>query len=164
MRSTFPVDPTVCVAEQRISTTGKGGVRLGSQNQSVSSNCLRSLPGEDGCRPPVRLVRGARTRILWAAENARVVFEGELDLTDVAAIRAKLIKMLADDVAEVVIDLRKVGFVDLTVAQAFIDAAVHATRQGAEFSIVEPPRSLVLILEALGVVIDQQPIAPHRSA
>jgi anti-anti-sigma factor len=69
--------------------------------------------------------------------------EGDVDLSNVATVRARLLAALGDDVDSLVVDLTDAGYVDSTGVRLLFDMAERFARSGQRVRTVIPADALV---------------------
>jgi len=87
-----------------------------------------------------------------------ILLSGELDLASAETVQALLLEQLeADGVAEVLVDLADVGFLDSTTLGVLIKALNFAEELGRGFRVVNPspPAQRILALTGLDVTLTQ---------
>lgn len=80
-----------------------------------------------------------------------VAVTGEVDVSNAARLREALDARLADHVAELVVDLSEVSYIDSTGIGVLVGTAHRAEEQGARFEVARPQKNVARVLGLLGV-------------
>jgi anti-anti-sigma factor len=91
---------------------------------------------------------------LRVARNGRSVHlapAGELDIATTPELEQALAEATADAVAEIVLDLRELTFMDSTGLRALAQANSRAGESGISLSIIRGPRQIERVLEISGL-------------
>lgn len=83
-------------------------------------------------------------------EIVRVIATGELDLAGAGELRERLDELRAVGFEHVVLDLRRLTFMDLTGAHVILDANAAARRGGATFELIAGPEPVQRLLDMVG--------------
>ncbi|HEX4777738.1 MAG TPA: STAS domain-containing protein [Acidimicrobiia bacterium] len=89
---------------------------------------------------------------------------GDVDLSNVATVRARLLGALGDDVESLVVDLSDAGYVDSTGVRLLFDMAERFARNGQRVRTVIPEDALVrrvALLTNLDQVVDLYDTVPE---
>lgn len=92
---------------------------------------------------------------------------GDVDLSNVATVRARLVAALGDDVDALVVDLSDAGYVDSTGVRLLFDMAERFARNGQRVRTVIPADALVrrvASLTNLDQVVDLYDSVPQALA
>jgi anti-anti-sigma factor len=82
---------------------------------------------------------------------AVITVSGELDLASSAALEEEVARVTRSDVAQVVIDLRELEFMDSTGLSTLVKAHQRAEDAGKEFGLVRGPQQVQRLLSLTGV-------------
>jgi anti-sigma B factor antagonist len=101
------------------------------------------------CRTSREVPCAAGTAILWFGEDGpgRVRLVGELDLSSVGEVEARLVAMEGD----LELDCSGLTFIDASGIRVFVAVYDACVRRGARLVIVNPSRCVVRLLELTGV-------------
>jgi hypothetical protein len=114
-------------------------------NNSEAGTLLALLARADEAVPS----RG-RSWTMWSSSGvATVILAGEFDRVDCDSFGHLMVGVLAERPIEVVLDLRRVTFVDLGFVEAMLEAVDAGRAQAAGCRILHPPRSFSLIVSVL---------------
>jgi anti-anti-sigma factor len=80
-----------------------------------------------------------------------VALEGELDFSNVDAVRAALDELRAVGWQTIVVDLRELTFIDSTGLSLLLEADHAARRQGTTLAIVDGSPAVARVLELVGL-------------
>ena len=90
-------------------------------------------------------------RVVRNGRATHIVPCGELDIATTPELEQALADAAADGVAEVVLDLRHLTFMDSTGLRALAQANTRADASGITLSIVRGPRQIDRVLEISGL-------------
>jgi anti-sigma B factor antagonist len=80
-------------------------------------------------------------------DTIRVVPVGELDLATVPLLRDELERLLVDGFKSVVIDLRRLDFMDSSGLRLLLEANGHARNDGWELALIQGPEAVRRVFE-----------------
>lgn len=95
--------------------------------------------------------------VVPVSEEVRLQAIGELDLAATPTLRDRVGELLAAGFRQLVIDLRRVTFIDLTGVRLLLKLAQDASADGWRLSLIQPDGQVHQILTLTGV-LDQLPI------
>jgi len=106
--------------------------------------------GESGCGTEVD---GTAEVSVYQAVGAVIVqVSGEIDLVNVATLRAALDAAVVSGSRRVLVDLAAVSFLDVTAARALVAAAATITRDDRrQFTVLNPSDLALRVLTATGL-------------
>jgi anti-sigma B factor antagonist len=81
---------------------------------------------------------------------ASIALCGELDMATVPILEHHLAQFESDGVAEIVLDLRGLTFMDSTAVHAFLDARDRAKTSGRRLTLIEPSPHARRVFELTG--------------
>jgi anti-anti-sigma factor len=90
-------------------------------------------------------------RIRPDRERVIVALDGELDFSNVDAVRAALEELRTSGWRSIVVDLRELTFIDSTGLSLLLEADHVARRQGAALAIVDGSPAVARLLELVGL-------------
>jgi anti-sigma B factor antagonist len=88
-----------------------------------------------------------RVEIEPERDCVRVIPHGELDLATVAALQAQVDELRSDGIAAIVLDLRRLSFMDSTGLRLLLTLDAAARSDGFDFSIVDGEGPVRRLLE-----------------
>jgi anti-sigma B factor antagonist len=93
-------------------------------------------------------------RILREHDDERIVIQldGELDMATAAPVREELQHALAGDCSGILLDLRRLGFLDSTGIHALVEAHERCTGSGRSFQILLAPGHVHRVLQVSGML------------
>jgi anti-anti-sigma factor len=100
----------------------------------------------DGASPPA-----FRVDVRPERDVVRVCPVGEIDLDTVGAVHAQLDELTAAGFKRVILDLRKVTFLDSSVMHLALEAQAASRADGWEFGIIEGPANVQRAFELAGL-------------
>jgi anti-anti-sigma factor len=107
----------------------------------LSVTALGSTPGSDLLRIE-----------LWAERDAVCVAPaGEIDLSTVTAVDDQLQRLLESGARNLVLDLRRVSFMDLSGLRLILQWNEHADDHGFAFAVIQGPPPVARVFELCGV-------------
>lgn len=83
--------------------------------------------------------------------GARVVIEGEVDVSNATEFTNALDAVLEDKAPVIDVDLEAVPYIDSTGIGVLVAAAHRATEMGSEFTVSHPQPNVLRVLTLLGV-------------
>lgn len=83
--------------------------------------------------------------------GARVVIEGEVDVSNATEFTNALDAVLEDKAPVIDVDLEAVPYIDSTGIGVLVAAAHRATEMGSEFTVSHPRPNVLRVLTLLGV-------------
>jgi len=83
-------------------------------------------------------------------DSVRVVPVGELDVDTAAAVEEHLREVLDSGFSEVVLDLRRLTFMDSTGLHLIFKADARAERDGTSFVVIPGPRAIQRLFDLTG--------------
>ena len=83
--------------------------------------------------------------------SSTVLVSGEVDVSNAPRLREALDERLADHVAELVVDLSEVSYIDSTGIGVLVGTAHRAEEQNTRFEVARPQRNVARVLGLLGV-------------
>ena len=83
--------------------------------------------------------------------GARVVIEGEVDVSNATELTSALDAVLEDKAPVIDVDLEAVPYIDSTGIGVLVAAAHRATEMGSEFTVSHPQPNVLRVLTLLGV-------------
>jgi anti-anti-sigma factor len=94
-------------------------------------------------------------RIVRNGDRTQIVPCGELDIATAPQLERAIAEATADAVAELVLDLRQLTFMDSTGLRALAQANVNAEAAGTSLAIWRGPRPMerVVVFSGLGAVL-----------
>ena len=84
-------------------------------------------------------------------DAAKVLVEGEVDVSNADQLRSAVDAALAGSAPEVTIDLAQVPYIDSTGIGVLVGAATRAQEAGVAFSVAHPQANVKRVLGLLGV-------------
>lgn len=87
-------------------------------------------------------------------DTARVLVEGEVDVSNADELRDAVDAALALDAPEVTVDLSQVPYIDSTGIGVLVGAAHRATEAGKKLVVSSPQKNVARVLGLLGVADD----------
>lgn len=87
-------------------------------------------------------------------DGARVLVEGEVDVSNADELRDAVDSALALDAPEVTVDLSQVPYIDSTGIGVLVGAAHRATDAGKKLVVASPQKNVARVLGLLGVADD----------
>jgi len=90
-------------------------------------------------------------RVVRDDGSAHIAPVGELDIATTPELEQALAHATADAVAEIVLDLRELTFMDSTGLRALAQANAAAEQSGVALSIIRGPRQIDRVLEISGL-------------
>lgn len=87
-------------------------------------------------------------------DAARVLVEGEVDVSNADELRDAVDSALAHDAAEVTVDLSQVPYIDSTGIGVLVGAAHRAADAGKKLVVASPQKNVARVLGLLGVADD----------
>lgn len=118
----------------------------------------------NSARSPAHAVGRGESPHLVSFDPGRTVLwlRGEHDIATVAALSDTLARVIAADDADVVVDLRRVSFIDAATIGALVDGRMTLARMGRRFALRSPSTCAmdVLILCELADLVEAAPGAP----
>jgi anti-sigma B factor antagonist len=88
-----------------------------------------------------------RVEIEPEREHVRVVPHGELDLVTVGELKAQIDELRSNGIAAIVLDLRRLGFMDSTGLRLLLTVDAAARSDGFDFSIIDAEGPVRRLLE-----------------
>ena len=89
-----------------------------------------------------------------SVDAARVLVEGEVDVSNADELRNAVDAALALDVPEVTVDLSQVPYIDSTGIGVLVGAAHRAADAGKKLVVASPQKNVARVLGLLGVADD----------
>ncbi len=86
-----------------------------------------------------------------SGERSTLVLSGEIDLVAAPDVEAAIRHLCAQRTSRIVLDLRKVTFMDSTGLKAAISAQALCQAQGHEFGVIPGPRQVQTLFEITGL-------------
>ena len=90
-------------------------------------------------------------RVVRQGSSAHIAPCGELDIATTPELEQALADAKADGVAEIVLDLRELSFMDSTGLRALAQANTRAETSGVSLAIIRGPRQIERVLEISGL-------------
>ena len=87
-------------------------------------------------------------------DAARVLVEGEVDVSNADELRDAVDSALAHDAPEVTVDLSQVPYIDSTGIGGLVGAAHRAADAGKKLVVASPQKNVARVLGLLGVADD----------
>lgn len=87
-------------------------------------------------------------------DAARVLVEGEVDVSNADELRDAVDSALAHDAPEVIVDLSQVPYIDSTGIGVLVGAAHRAADAGKKLVVASPQKNVARVLGLLGVADD----------
>lgn len=82
---------------------------------------------------------------------AVIAVSGELDLASSPALEEELERPMTSDAGSVIVDLRRLEFIDSTGLSVLVRARQKAEQQGRRFALVKGPQQIQRLLNLTGV-------------
>ena len=86
-----------------------------------------------------------------AGTSSTVAVSGEVDVSNASRLREAVDERLADHVAELVVDLSEVSYIDSTGIGVLVGTAHRAEEQKVRFEVARPQKNVARVLGLLGV-------------
>jgi anti-sigma B factor antagonist len=86
-----------------------------------------------------------------SGDRHTIVLSGEVDLLAVPALQEAVRELCAERVSEIVLDLRRVTFMDSTGLKATVAAHQLCKRRGCTFSVIPGPTQIQTLFELTGL-------------
>jgi anti-anti-sigma factor len=113
---------------------------------------------------------GFSVEINLQRETAEIIPAGELDLATIGQLQSELEALIDAGFARIVIDLRRVEFLDSTGLHALVSAHARAKHEDWQLAIIPGRRAVQRVFEITGIVeelpfssITDRPSAPEAS-
>ncbi len=90
-------------------------------------------------------------RVVRTGRSMHIAPRGELDIATTPELEQALTEATADSLAEIVLDLRELTFMDSTGLRALAQANAGADKRGVTLSIIRGPRQIDRVLEISGL-------------
>lgn len=87
-------------------------------------------------------------------DAAKVLVEGEVDVSNADQLRSAVDAALAGSAPEVTIDLARVPYIDSTGIGVLVGAAHRAQEAGKQLVVASPQKNVARVLDLLGVADD----------
>lgn len=97
-----------------------------------------------------------------SGERSTLVLSGEIDLLAAPDVEAAIRHLCAQRTSQIVLDLRKVTFMDSTGLKATTSAQALCQAQGHEFGMIPGPRQVQTLFEITGLA-DLLPFEEHQA-
>jgi anti-anti-sigma factor len=107
--------------------------------------------GKDDAHAGATAALGFRVDVTREDDAVRVCPVGELDLSTVDQLRARIDEAMAAGAAHVILDLRKTTFCDSAALHLVVEADMNAARNGTRFAIIAGPPAVQRIFEVTGL-------------
>ncbi len=88
------------------------------------------------------------------AQSAKVLVNGEVDVSNADELRSALDAALADAAGELTVDLSEVPYLDSTGIGVLVGAAHRASDAGKKLVVANPQKNVARVLGLLGVAGD----------
>jgi anti-anti-sigma factor len=141
-----------CFAQWSIVVSTK---RTASGGRTMAANARSDFPDV--------LADGLRILVDEQGTTTTIALEGEWDLAEQRAVRRAVREALAGQPECLVLDLRRLSFIDSSGVHAAIELAQHSTGLGVRLVIIPGPRAVQRVFE-LCQLIDMLPFATSTSA
>jgi len=103
-------------------------------------------------RPPVAVTNGLSITSRRDDDSIVIELAGELELANAAAVNDELRRACATDCRRIVLDLRRLEFLDSTGIHAFVQSHKRCVEDGRAISLLLTPGPVLRILEVCGML------------